>query len=138
MRRPRSLAKEPGIRQWWRCGAIKCHSEFSWAAWGWPPFCSGKDFYDCIKQSRVLRNTKRQPDEGGTGRENIMRRVGPGAISFVFFIFASCAMAVAQTQSPSLGDYARSVKKSKPQEAKTAKVYDNDTMHSATTISVVG
>jgi hypothetical protein len=48
--------------------------------------------------------------------------------------------AQSQTQAQSLGDYARAMKKSKnAPEAKTAaKVYDNDNLPTATTISVVG
>jgi hypothetical protein len=46
----------------------------------------------------------------------------------------------AQTsQSPSLGDYARAIKKTKPEPQKSApKVYDNDNLPRATSLSVVG
>lgn len=44
-----------------------------------------------------------------------------------------------QGQSPSLGDYARAVKKTKPEPKKTAsKVYDNDNLPRSSSLSVVG
>jgi hypothetical protein len=51
----------------------------------------------------------------------------------------ACTAALAQGTSQSLGDYARSLKKSKNAPAPTAqKVYDNDTMPTAASVSVVG
>jgi hypothetical protein len=68
--------------------------------------------------------------------ENIMKRVVLGSMTALFFMIALSAIAGAQ--SASLGDYARLVKKNKPQATKApAKVYDNDNLPSAT-ISVVG
>jgi hypothetical protein len=71
--------------------------------------------------------------------ENIMKRLFIGSTAAVCLTIAFSALSTAQTSTPSLGDYARSVRQNKPQAAKApAKVYDNDTMPSATTISVVG
>jgi len=71
--------------------------------------------------------------------ENIMKRVFLGSTAAVCLTIALSALSSAQTSNPSLGDYARSVRQNKPQATKTpAKVYDNDTMPSSTTISVVG
>jgi hypothetical protein len=68
-----------------------------------------------------------------------MKRVILGSMTAIFFTIASSAVAGAQAQAPSLGDYARSVRHNKPQAAKTsAKVYDNDNLPSTPTISVVG
>src|SRR6266568_1151884 len=54
-------------------------------------------------------------------------------------ILSSVSMQAQSPQSPSLGDYARSVKKNKPEAKKTAsKVYDNDTLPRTTALSVVG
>jgi hypothetical protein len=70
--------------------------------------------------------------------ENIMKRLVLGSMAAIFFMIGLSAIAGAQAQSASLGDYARSVKKNKPQATKApAKVYDNDNLPS-TTISVVG
>ncbi|MCU1271630.1 MAG: hypothetical protein JWN74_2924 [Acidobacteriaceae bacterium] len=67
-----------------------------------------------------------------------MKRVVLGSMAAIFFMIALSAIAGAQAQSASLGDYARSVKKNKPQATKApAKVFDNDNLPSAT-ISVVG
>ena len=46
--------------------------------------------------------------------------------------------AAAQTQSSSLGDYARAVKKTKPESRKAAKTYDNDNLPNKSKLSVVG
>lgn len=47
--------------------------------------------------------------------------------------------AAAQTQSQSLGDYARAVRKNKPAPSRSApKVYDNDNLPRTSTLSVVG
>jgi vacuolar-type H+-ATPase subunit I/STV1 len=71
--------------------------------------------------------------------ENIMKRLFIGSTAAVCMTIAFSALSTAQTSTPSLGDYARSVRQNKPQAAKApAKVYDNDTIPSATTISVVG
>jgi PAB1-binding protein PBP1 len=70
--------------------------------------------------------------------ENIMKRVVLGSTTAIFFMIVLSAIAGAQAQSASLGDYARSVRQNKPQATKApAKVYDNDNLPSAT-ISVVG
>lgn len=67
-----------------------------------------------------------------------MKRVVLSSMAAILFMIALSAVAGAQAQSASLGDYARSVKKNKPQATKApAKVYDNDNLPS-TTISVVG
>jgi hypothetical protein len=65
------------------------------------------------------------------------------------FLFCLAAMttvavsgiAVAQSQassSPSLGDYARAVKKTKSPEKNSGKVYDNDNLPNSSSLSVVG
>jgi hypothetical protein len=75
----------------------------------------------------------------GTVWENTMKRIILGPMAAIFFIVAVSAMAGAQAQAPSLGDYARSVRRNKPQATKApAKVYDNDTLPINPTISVVG
>lgn len=49
------------------------------------------------------------------------------------------AGAAAQTENPSLGEYARAVRKNKPApSASASKVYDNDNMPVTSTLSVVG
>ncbi len=63
------------------------------------------------------------------------------ALSFfqagVVILFAATAMA--QSQNPSLGDYARAVKKTKPAATKAAvKTYDNDNLPRESSLSVVG
>jgi hypothetical protein len=71
--------------------------------------------------------------------ENIMKRLFISSTAAICLTIACSTLSSAQAQSPSLGDYARSVRQNKPQAAKApAKVYDNDTIPSATTISVVG
>jgi len=71
--------------------------------------------------------------------ENIMKRVFLGSIVAICLTIALSAASNAQDSIPSLGDYARSVRQTKPQATKAAaKVYDNDTISSANTISVVG
>ena len=68
-----------------------------------------------------------------------MKRMFIGSTAAICLTIAFTAVSSAQTASPSLGDYARSVRQNKPQATKApAKVYDNDTIPSATTISVVG
>ena len=67
-----------------------------------------------------------------------MKRVILALVAAVFATIGLSAAAAAQTSSPSLGDYARSVRQTKSQDVKsTPKVYDNDNLPSAT-ISVVG
>lgn len=57
----------------------------------------------------------------------------------VVVILAWAGMAAAQSQNQSLGDYARSVKKTKPDSGTQAtKVYDNDNLPADGTLSVVG
>jgi hypothetical protein len=71
--------------------------------------------------------------------ENIMKRLFIGSTAAICLTLAFGAFSSAQTSSPSLGDYARTVRQNKPQATKApAKVYDNDTIPSGTTISVVG
>jgi hypothetical protein len=71
--------------------------------------------------------------------ENIMKRVFLESTVAICLAIAMSAASNAQTSTPSLGDYARSVRQNKPQATKaTPKVYDNDTIPSSTTISVVG
>lgn len=68
-----------------------------------------------------------------------MKRVILGSMTAIVFITASSGVAGAQVQTPSLGDYARSVRQNKSQATKThAKVYDNDNLPYSPTISVVG
>jgi len=68
-----------------------------------------------------------------------MKRLFIGSAAAVCLTIALTAVSIAQTSSPSLGDYARSVRQNKPQATKApAKVYDNDAIPSSTTISVVG
>lgn len=54
-----------------------------------------------------------------------------------FLIVALCTFAGSQTQSQSLGDYARSVRKKNTQDTKAAKVFDNDNLPNST-INTVG
>ena len=68
-----------------------------------------------------------------------MKRLLIGSIAAVCLTIALSAISSAQTSDSSLGDYARSVRQNKPQATKApAKVYDNDTITSAASISVVG
>lgn len=68
-----------------------------------------------------------------------MKRVFLESIVAICLTVALSAGSNAQTSDSSLGDYARSVRQNKSQATKaTTKVYDNDTIPSATTISVVG
>lgn len=51
----------------------------------------------------------------------------------------ACGVAAAQSQNESLGDYARAVRKTKPESgADTSKVYDNDNLPNVGTVSIVG
>lgn len=57
----------------------------------------------------------------------------------VVVILASAGTAFAQSQNQSLGDYARSARKAKPESSTQAtKVYDNDDLPTDSTLSVVG
>ena len=71
-----------------------------------------------------------------------MKRLIVGALAVIAFGFAAGLTAAAQSadaQGPSLGDYARTVRKTKLPEPKSAeKVYDNDNIASSTSVSVVG
>lgn len=68
-----------------------------------------------------------------------MKRVFLGSTVAICLTLALSAVSNAQDSTPSLGDYARSVRQNKPQTTKAAtKVYDNDTIPSATNINVVG
>jgi hypothetical protein len=71
--------------------------------------------------------------------ENIMKRVLSCSVAIIVVMIAAGAIARAQSQTPSLGDYARAVKKKRPQDTKgTPKVYDNDNLPSGQPLSVVG
>jgi hypothetical protein len=73
--------------------------------------------------------------------EQLMKRILLVAVAgFVLTsILSSVSMQAQSAQSPSLGDYARSVKKNKPDAKKSAsKVYDNDTLPRDSSLSVVG
>src|SRR5947209_3457888 len=62
-------------------------------------------------------------------------------ISFIFAgLLLSASVAFAQSASQPLGDYARSIRKSKdaPAASQQKKVYDNDTLPAAGPVSVVG
>ncbi len=68
-----------------------------------------------------------------------MKRLLIGSTAAVCLTIAFSTLSTAQTSTPSLGDYARSVRQNKAQTTKaSAKVYDNDTIPSATNINVVG
>lgn len=69
-----------------------------------------------------------------------MKRLFIGLTAAACLTIAMSATSTAQTSDSPLGDYARSVRQHKPQAATKApaKVYDNDTIPSSTTISVVG
>ena len=60
-------------------------------------------------------------------------------VGIIVLIAAASNMASGQAQQQPLGDYARAVKRTKAPAAKTAaKVYDNDNLPPAASISVVG
>ncbi|HUK46809.1 MAG TPA: hypothetical protein VLW06_04420 [Terriglobales bacterium] len=68
-----------------------------------------------------------------------MKRLVFGGFAVILCTAAMCAMAQAQSDSQPLGDYARSVRKAKAEDTKpAAKVYDNDNLPAAPSISVVG
>jgi hypothetical protein len=68
-----------------------------------------------------------------------MKRVLTMSLTTLLICFACTVGAFAQGTSQSLGDYARSLKKSKSAPAPaTQKVYDNDNMPTAASVSVVG
>jgi len=56
----------------------------------------------------------------------------------VVLAIALSTMAAAQSQSQSLGDYARAARKAKPASKGAAKTYDNDNLPRNTSLSVVG
>jgi hypothetical protein len=65
-----------------------------------------------------------------------MKRAIFGAM---FAALALAASAQAQSDSTSLGDYARAIKKQKSEQTSaSAKVYDNDNLPSSTAVNVVG
>src|SRR5438105_8608696 len=62
-------------------------------------------------------------------------------ISFIFGgLLLAASVSFAQSTSQPLGDYARSIRKSKdtPAASQQKKVYDNDTLPAAASVSVVG
>lgn len=69
-----------------------------------------------------------------------MKRLFAFWVAVLGLAAATSSMASAQAQTQSLGDYARAAKKTKSPSAekKSAKVYDNDNLPAATSISVVG
>ena len=67
-----------------------------------------------------------------------MKRVLTMSLATLLIGLACSAAAFAQGTSQSLGDYARSLKKAKSAPAPAPKVYDNDTMPTAASVSVVG
>jgi len=70
-----------------------------------------------------------------------MKRVFLFCLAVMVITVAASGIAVAQSQassSPSLGDYARAVKKTKGPEKNSAKVYDNDNLPNNSSLSVVG
>ena len=61
------------------------------------------------------------------------------SLSVAVILTLACGIAMAQSQNESLGDYARAVRKAKPEsDADTSKVYDNDNLSTQGTVSVVG
>lgn len=67
-----------------------------------------------------------------------MKRLFIGLTAAICLTIACSVLSTAQTSDPSLGAYARAVRQNKPQATKApAKVYDNDTIPSAS-INVVG
>lgn len=71
--------------------------------------------------------------------EKNMKRTLFGALAVALFTLGIGITAGAQSSdSSSLGDYARSLKKDKQEAKATAKVYDNDNLPAETKISVVG
>ena len=53
-------------------------------------------------------------------------------------VLALGGIAIAQSQNQSLGDYARAVKKTKPESSGQGKVFDNDNLPAEGSVSVVG
>ena len=61
------------------------------------------------------------------------------SLSVAVILTLACGIAMAQSQNESLGDYARAVRKTKPESgADTTKVYENDNLPGEGTVSVVG
>lgn len=68
-----------------------------------------------------------------------MKRVLSCSLAVIVVMVAAGATAGAQSQTSSLGEYARAVRKKRPQDPKgTPKVYDNDNLPSGQPLSVVG
>jgi hypothetical protein len=68
-----------------------------------------------------------------------MKRLVFGGFAVILVVLATAMMAGAQSDSPSLGDYARSMRKNKAQDTTaTQKIYDNDNLPAEPSISVVG
>ncbi len=71
-----------------------------------------------------------------------MNRILSALITGLVLTLISLTSAASQaqtSQSPSLGDYARAIKKAKPEPQKSApKMYDNDNLPRTTALSVVG
>jgi chromosome segregation ATPase len=67
-----------------------------------------------------------------------MKRVLSSSLAAAVILLACGTIAFAQADSQSLGDYARSVRKSKSAKPEPKKVYDNDNLPSQGVVSVVG
>ena len=68
-----------------------------------------------------------------------MKRVLSYWLSLMVVMIGGCLLADAQSQTTSLGDYARAVKKTAPQSKKAKpKIYDNDNLPTDEGLSVVG
>lgn len=67
-----------------------------------------------------------------------MRSMTLFSLPAAILIVSLSVMAGAQSSTPSLGDYARSVRKTKAPGGNSVKVYDNDNLPSAANLSVVG
>ena len=68
--------------------------------------------------------------------EQLMKRLL--FVVMLALIAITAADAAAQIPNPALGDYARAVKKSKPESRKASKTYDNDNLPNKSKLSVVG
>lgn len=68
--------------------------------------------------------------------ETHMKRIASAAT--IAILFTAVAAVAAFGQNAPLGDYARQVRKQKPQQAPPVKSYDNDTIPHDTNLSVVG
>src|SRR5690242_11227732 len=65
-----------------------------------------------------------------------MKRIAGVMLAGMFLICGLAAVALAQSSSGSLGDYARAVRKEKKQD--TSKKFDNDNLPADNKLSVVG